>query len=451
MTSSLYSTSNPQHSFAAVLSVLDLEGIDWLDASPIDLSLTPLVTTTTTTTTTTTATATRSSPVESASSASFSASSSPSFVLASPEPSFAEVPQPPPATQEPRRKSLSHRLLSAVAAPCVKLVRDHTFFASAASSSGASSAISYSIASPTPSSQLWPPNHSPLTVLLNEPEPPVTPSPPAASVPSVAAPFAQPPAALDLLLQPFDPIPRPPTPPLKNPGSTYKTTFTTMPADLSLDLSNLPRLFGSSLSASSPAASAAAPVNASSDSESSPDGSAPRKRRSSKVQFSKYVKVSYTFAPEDYDRNPVDPPPMTAKDYYEYQVIAFEMHQAIKFELTMRQLGLWDASTPNVAEVPVVPTIPVVASTMERRKEVKATFTKGTKVVIARPRGSSLQYSYLEDGESSGDDAAARAASAYASGTPAAARGASSSEDEGDATEAEDFGSPLGARAAIAV
>ncbi|KAI9179804.1 hypothetical protein H9P43_005135 [Blastocladiella emersonii ATCC 22665] len=157
-----------------------------------------------------------------------------------------------------------------------------------------------------------------------------------------------------------------------------------------LDLSSLPSSFNGHVSDDSEGSS----------SPSSPDfASQGGRRRSSRVQFSKYIKVSYTFAAEEYDRNPVDPLPMSAKDYYEYQVMAFEMHQAIKFELTMRQLGLWDASTPGVSEVPIVPTIPVVASTLERRREVKSNFSKGTKVVVAKPRGPSLQYSYLDEDE----------------------------------------------------
>jgi ribosomal protein L1 len=34
---------------------------------------------------------------------------------------------------------------------------------------------------------------------------------------------------------------------------------------------------------------------------------------------------------------------MSSKDYYEWQVFAFEQYQAIKFEVTMRQMGLWDS------------------------------------------------------------------------------------------------------------
>ncbi|KNE59792.1 hypothetical protein AMAG_05251 [Allomyces macrogynus ATCC 38327] len=107
------------------------------------------------------------------------------------------------------------------------------------------------------------------------------------------------------------------------------------------------------------------------------------------VSFAPDVEVRYTFAPGEYDRNPIDPPPMSARDYYEYQVIAFEMHQAIKFELTMRQLGIWAPAAPTV------PTIPVVASTLERRREVQDTFARGTKVLVAKPRGQSLQYSQV--------------------------------------------------------
>ncbi|KNE55147.1 hypothetical protein AMAG_01070 [Allomyces macrogynus ATCC 38327] len=120
----------------------------------------------------------------------------------------------------------------------------------------------------------------------------------------------------------------------------------------------------------------------------SPAAAVPRMRPRT-VSFAPEVEVRYTFAPGEYDRNPIDPPAMTARDYYEYQVIAFEMHQAIKFELTMRQLGMWAPAAPTV------PTIPVVASTLERRREVQDTFARGTKVLVAKPRGQSLQYSQV--------------------------------------------------------
>ncbi|KAJ3372262.1 hypothetical protein GGF31_002120 [Allomyces arbusculus] len=121
----------------------------------------------------------------------------------------------------------------------------------------------------------------------------------------------------------------------------------------------------------------------------SPAAAEPARMRPRTVSFAPDVEVRYTFAPGEYDRNPIDPPPMSARDYYEYQVIAFEMHQAIKFELTMRQLGMWAPAAPTV------PTIPVVASTLERRREVQDTFARGTKVLVAKPRGQSLQYSQV--------------------------------------------------------
>ncbi|KAJ3353888.1 hypothetical protein GGF32_002746 [Allomyces javanicus] len=121
----------------------------------------------------------------------------------------------------------------------------------------------------------------------------------------------------------------------------------------------------------------------------SPAAAEPVRMRPRAVSFAPDVEVRYTFAPGEYDRNPIDPPPMSARDYYEYQVIAFEMHQAIKFELTMRQLGMWAPAAPTV------PTIPVVASTLERRREVQDTFARGTKVLVAKPRGQSLQYSQV--------------------------------------------------------
>lgn len=62
-----------------------------------------------------------------------------------------------------------------------------------------------------------------------------------------------------------------------------------------------------------------------------------------RVSFSEEVEVSYTFAAEDYDRQPIEPPALTSKDYFEYQVMAFEMAQSIKFEMTMRELGLWES------------------------------------------------------------------------------------------------------------
>ncbi|KAI9137876.1 hypothetical protein BKA69DRAFT_1041350 [Paraphysoderma sedebokerense] len=67
----------------------------------------------------------------------------------------------------------------------------------------------------------------------------------------------------------------------------------------------------------------------------------PRKNSDEKVKFNKMVRVQYTFSPVEYDRNPIIVEEMTPRDYYEYQIMSFEMHQSIKFELTMKQLGLW--------------------------------------------------------------------------------------------------------------
>ncbi|KAL7751422.1 hypothetical protein RI367_003282 [Sorochytrium milnesiophthora] len=72
-----------------------------------------------------------------------------------------------------------------------------------------------------------------------------------------------------------------------------------------------------------------------------------RPRASSRVQFAKHIQVEFTFTASEYDRNPIDPDVMTSKDLYEYQVMAFEMQQSIKFETTMRQLGLWDIPAPH--------------------------------------------------------------------------------------------------------
>jgi len=99
----------------------------------------------------------------------------------------------------------------------------------------------------------------------------------------------------------------------------------------------------------------------------------PSKRNGLRVQFNRLIKISYTFAPEEYDRNPVEPPPMTAKDYYDYQVWAFEMHQAIRFETTMRQLGLWNNPTPIADSLPsLVPTIPALTATFCDRLNVSS-------------------------------------------------------------------------------
>ncbi|ORZ40526.1 hypothetical protein BCR44DRAFT_50796, partial [Catenaria anguillulae PL171] len=140
------------------------------------------------------------------------------------------------------------------------------------------------------------------------------------------------PPALSLPPLPHHPSPAavpdsfiPPTPLAPRPKSV--TTMESPNGLPRLDLSSLPYHGGHNSSDSDSSASPSSPSNAS-----------PSKRRGSKVQFSRYIKVSYTFAAEEYDRNPVEPPAMTAKDYYEYQVMAFEMHQAIRFETTMRQL-----------------------------------------------------------------------------------------------------------------
>ncbi|KNE54269.1 hypothetical protein AMAG_00261 [Allomyces macrogynus ATCC 38327] len=140
------------------------------------------------------------------------------------------------------------------------------------------------------------------------------------------------------------------------------------------------------------------------NSPASPTTTSPTRRGGGKrprVRFSKKVQVSYTYSPGDYDRNAVDPPPMTPEDYHQYQILALEMHQKIKYELALQAQGNWDPSSvlPGMMP-PVVPAqlrIPVVASTLERRKQVKPVFAKGTKVVVAKPRTQSLQYSLSRD------------------------------------------------------
>ncbi|KAJ1497806.1 hypothetical protein HMI55_000596 [Coelomomyces lativittatus] len=64
-------------------------------------------------------------------------------------------------------------------------------------------------------------------------------------------------------------------------------------------------------------------------------------RRNSKVQFKDDVQVAFTFPCDEYDRNPIEPRALTSRDYLEYQIMNFEMNQSNKFEVTMRQLGLW--------------------------------------------------------------------------------------------------------------
>lgn len=65
------------------------------------------------------------------------------------------------------------------------------------------------------------------------------------------------------------------------------------------------------------------------------------------VQFSKFVKVSYTFGQTEYDRNPIDVDEMTSMDYYEFYQMQYQMYQTMKAEITLRQLGMMDVSMPN--------------------------------------------------------------------------------------------------------